>query len=265
MDLLVDTHCHLYFDSFDKDRSEVLLRAKKSGVERILVPGINVETSRLAIDLAERYEDIYAAVGVHPNDGQSWKNDTLRTLQELAEHPKVVAIGEIGLDYYRDSTQPELQRKVFEEQLSLAADCGLPVVIHNRQATSDVLEILENWHIELTNKHSPLVFRPGVLHSYSGDSASSQHGMSLNFFLGITGPITFKNAFDLQKIVGKIPVNRILVETDAPFLTPHPHRGKRNEPANVKFVADKIAEIHNLSSNTVARQTTDNAGRLFNW
>ena len=263
--MLIDTHCHLNFDAFDHDRGEVLKRARQAEVDRIVIPSIDLETCQAVVDLANEYPELYAAVGVHPNEALSWNEDTADRLRGLAEQSCVVAIGEIGLDYYRDRAPRDLQQRVFQEQLSLAAELSLPVIIHNRQATADVLEILAEWQTELLAANPMLAEHPGVLHSFSGDQAAADQALHLGFFIGITGPVTFRNAPELQSVVAHLPLDRILVETDAPFLTPHPYRGKRNEPAYVRLVAEKIAQIHNLPLEMVSEVTSGNAGRLFNW
>jgi len=263
--VLVDTHCHLDFDRFDPDRDQVLERARKVGVERILNPGINLHSSINAINLADSYTQVYAAVGVHPNDALSWDERTLETLRELTYHPKVVAVGEVGLDYYRDRSPRDLQLRVFRAQLKLAFERGLPVVIHNREATKDVLDVLVEWQRSLAEAGSPLANRPGVLHSYAYGVDSARRAIESNYFLGITGPVTFRRADDLRATVVKMPLNKLLVETDSPFLTPQPHRGKRNEPSYVRFVAEKIAEIKKLDGDMLAQRTSLNADTLFNW
>jgi TatD DNase family protein len=262
---LVDTHCHLDFNTFDDDRGAVLARARQAGVRRILNPGIDIASSRAAIRLAEQHEEVYAACGVHPNDGKSWKAESLKQLRSLAGQAKVKAIGEIGLDYYRDRTPRQEQKRIFQEQLDLAAELGLPVVIHCRQAAEDVLTMLATWRDALLAAGSPLVDRPGVLHSFSEDDASAQRALSLGFYIGFTGPVTFQNAGELCQVAARLPLERTLVETDAPFLTPHPHRGKRNEPAHVRWVSEKIAEIHHLPAEQAAEQIYLNSCQLFNW
>jgi TatD DNase family protein len=263
--VLVDTHCHLDFNSFDKDRDQVITRAREFGVERVLNPGINLESSTNAVNLAKKYSEVYAAVGVHPNDGLSWESDSVSRLRKLATHKKVVAIGEIGLDFYRDRTPKELQIQIFKEQLNLAAELNLPVVIHSRESLAEVLEILDEWRKKMNHSQSWLAEYPGVLHSFSGDMQLAERTRELNFFIGITGPVTFRNAEDLQDLVIRLPLQELLIETDAPFLSPHPHRGKRNEPARVKLVAEKIAELHQEAYNIVTEITTANAARLFRW
>lgn len=263
--MLVDTHCHLDFNSFDSDRPQVIQRAREAGVERVLNPGINLESSQKAIELANAHAEIFSAVGVHPNEALSWQEDTPARLRSLAGHLKVVAIGEIGLDYYRDRAPRDVQRLVFREQLSLAGELGLPVIVHNRDATGDLLEILADWHASLLAAGSPLAARPGVLHSYSEAVEPARDVMAMNFLIGFTGPVTFRNAADLQRVAAAIPLESVLVETDAPFLSPHPYRGKRNEPAFVRLVAEKIAELHETSFDSIASNTTANASRLFQW
>lgn len=263
--MLADTHCHLDFSSFDEDRDQVLARSREAGVDRILNPGVDLDSSRAAVDLAESRSQVYAAVGVHPNEANSWGEDALLHLRQLARSPRVVAIGEIGLDYYRDRAPRELQRRAFQEQLALATELELPVIVHNRQATVDILNILSAWQAGLVAAGAPLAAKPGVLHSFSGDLEAALQAIDLNFFIGITGPVTFRNAPDLQNVVAELSLDHLLVETDAPFLAPHPYRGKRNEPAYVRLVADKIAELHAESFETVSQSTSTNAERLFTW
>lgn len=270
--MLVDTHCHLNFKAFKGDRELVLERARMAGVVRILNPGIDLDSSREAVILAESHDEIYAAVGVHPNESSSWDRGVLKTLSDMAVEPKVVAIGEIGLDYYRDRAPKDHQKKVFRDQLELAAELALPVVIHSRnasledqQAIDDIESILTDWVNELVKSESELVARPGVLHSFSSNSRAAQGVRNINFFLGITGPVTFRNADTLREVVSSTPLEGLLIETDAPFLTPHPHRGKRNEPAYVHYVAEKIAQLYDKSYDFVTYTTSKNAERLFNW
>lgn len=265
MSVYADTHCHLDFKSFISDRSDVLKRAFDTGVERILNPGIDLASSRAALEIAESHPVVYTAVGVHPNSALTWKNTTLDELRKMTSHPKVVAIGEIGMDYYRDLAPRDVQQRVFRCQLALAAEVGLPVVIHNRRATLDLLGILTDWHSGLVRSGSPLSDCPGVLHSFSEGEDIALQASAINFYLGVSGPVTFRNAKDLHRTVSALPLDQILVETDAPFLTPDPYRGQRNEPSYVLLVAEKIAEIQSLPLENVASATTTNAGRLFNW
>ena len=262
---LTDTHCHLDDAKFEEDRNLVIRRAVDSGVVRMLCPGIDLESSRAAIAIAENYEEVYAAVGVHPNSGLSWNGETLDQLRELSEHPRVMAIGEIGLDYYRDRTPRYVQEQIFNYQLELAKERELPVVIHNRESTKDVLRMLSIWHDKLVEINSVLVRRPGVLHSYSGNIEDAEQVTKIGFYFGFTGPVTFKKAERIREVAASVDVERILIETDSPYLSPHPNRGKRNEPMQVKLIANKLAEVRNMQSEVLIQRTFDNAERLFLW
>jgi TatD DNase family protein len=270
--LLVDTHCHLNFESFDRDREAVIERACQAGVTHMLNPGVDLPSSRAALGLAEIYPQVYAAVGIHPNDALTWDASTLSELLELTKHPKVVAIGEIGLDDYRQRAPRDIQERIFRQQLGLAAERGLPVVVHvrnagpdDRRAMTDVLRILAEWQDQLRACLSNLAESPGVLHSFSGDLQAARRAMAYNFLIGISGPVTFRKAEETRQVVADHRLENLLVETDAPFLTPHPHRGERNEPAHVKYVVEKIAQIKDQTLERVADITTANAERLFRW
>jgi TatD DNase family protein len=270
--LLVDTHCHLDFTAFEADRDSVIQRAREVGLSRILNPGIDLPSSYAAVKLAETFPEVYAAVGVHPTEALSWDSTTAGALKRLAGHDKTVAIGEIGLDYYWHKTPVDIQQQIFTEQLLLAAEKNLPVVIHVRDADSeqrpamqDCLKILREWHLELKKSGNLLAEHPGVLHSFSGMTEDAVRAVGMNFYIGITGPITYPKSLVMQAVVAQGPVDRLLIETDAPFLTPVPYRGKRNEPAYVRYVAEKIAEINGYTYDTLSEITTQNAGRLFHW
>lgn len=271
--ILTDTHCHLDFEKFDADRHEVLERAQAAGLTHILIPGLDLPSSLRAVKLAESVPMLYAAVGFHPTDALKWRDDTLPALEALAQNPKVVAIGEIGLDYYWDAAPQDAQQRVLIEQLNLAARAELPVVIHLREAgdaedgqcVRDLLKILEEWVARLRVAANPLAQRPGVLHSFSGNRQSAEKALDLGFYIGITGPVTYKNAETKRQVVSALPLERMLIETDAPFLAPVPQRGKRNEPAFVVHIADKIGEIYKIDPQEVAKITSANAARLFCW
>ena len=260
-----DTHCHLYFDLFNEDREEVIVRAWENGVKKILLPGIDLTTSHQAVELADKHSNLFAAVGVHPNDGATWNAHTLKELSDLCKHPKVVAVGEIGLDYYRHHTTPEFQKEILHTQLNLAVQSGKPVILHNRQSTGDLIQILSEWVSDLKSTHHPLADRPGVVHSYQGDLAEANQLIALGFLLGISGSITYKNSKSLQNVFRDNPLNYLLLETDAPFLAPHPHRGKRNEPAYIPHIAEMLANIKEKPLAEIAEQTEHNAQRLFAW
>lgn len=251
----VDSHCHLDFPHFDADRDEVLARAVEAGVTTIINPGTDLESSRRAIALAERFDGVYAAVGVHPHDASVLGREALAELRELAFHPKVVAIGEIGLDYYRDLSPRVQQRAAFEAQLALAADLDRPVIIHQRESADDVMAILRDW---AAGGHPG-----GVLHAFSGDEAMADEVVSLGFSIGVGGPLTFKNVRRLPEVALHLSLDCLLVETDAPYLTPHPYRGRRNEPAYVLLVAQRLAELRGLALGYLVQQLADNARRLF--
>ncbi len=258
--MLIDTHAHLDFRQFDDDRNAVLDRAQQAGIAAIISIGIDLKTSRAAVALAEAHKRVFATVGFHPHDAQTADDAALVELRDLARHSRVVAIGEMGLDFYRDRSPRDVQRRVFRRQLQIAAELGKPVVVHDREAHADTLEILRQWIAESQTTFSE--YR-GVLHCFSGNLALAQAVIELGFFIGVDGPITYRNARKLPDIVKALPLDRLLVETDAPFLTPHPHRGQRNEPAYVRLVAEKIADTKNLPLEEVAQATTANAKALF--
>lgn len=257
---LIDTHCHLNFHQFDADRAAVVERAAQAGVTRILIPAVDTESASQAVALAAEYAGVFASVGIHPNDTADFGDADLDRIRALASAPKVVAIGEIGLDYHWDKSPKEAQWRAFEAQLALARELEMPVIIHNREASDDVIAILETWARDLP---PALRERPGVLHSFSAPQAVAERALACGFYLGFTGPITYKNADDLRQIAALMPLDRLLIETDAPYLTPIPHRGQRNEPAYVRFVAERIAALRRLPLDEIASATTANAARLF--
>jgi len=248
---LVDSHAHLDFPQFDADRELVIEQAREAGLVAILNVGTDLASSRAAVALAGEHDFIYAAVGVHPHDARTLTPAVLDQLRALARDPKVVAIGEIGLDYYRDLSPRPVQRRAFADQLALAADLGLPVVVHSRQAHDDVLAALREWR------------GAGVLHSYSGGPERLEEVLSLGFSVGISGPVTFPKAGRLRSVAARVPLDRLLVETDCPYLTPVPHRGERNEPAYVRYVVEAVARARGEEPEAVARAAAGNAHRLF--
>jgi TatD DNase family protein len=254
--MLIDTHCHLDFDRFDADRDAVLHRAKEAGVGRIIVPSLDLQNCQDVLELASMNSGVFAAVGIHPNSTSAWEPSWLDQVRRFANHPKVVAIGEIGIDYYWDDSPKDVQQKSFSAQLTLAAELHLPVIIHNREAGEDVIRLLSESRLAGRK-------RPGVLHSFSADWRIAEAALEMGFYIGITGPVTFKKADSLRDIVARLPLNRVLVETDAPFLAPQQRRGKRNEPSYVSYVAEQIALLHNLSIEEISKITTANAHRLF--
>jgi TatD DNase family protein len=270
--VLTDTHCHLNFDDYHADLDAVLDRSRAAGLQRILVPGIDLESSREILSMVEKDPLLYAAVGVHPNSGNSWNKETRVGLRNLVDHPGVVAIGEIGLDYYRDRTPRDMQKEILQQQLDLALECCLPVILHvrnqseeDRSCMEDLLKILEKWVISASPPFKDRSHKPGVLHSFSGNLLESIQAVELGFYLGITGPVTYKTAEALRDVVKAAPLDRLLIETDGPFLSPQAKRGKRNEPAHVCYIVDKISEVIDEPVDRVAEQTTANAAALFMW
>lgn len=262
--MLIDTHCHLTAVQFDADRDEVIARAQAAGVTYMVTIGTDPADAEAVVTLAAGQPAVYAAVGIHPNEAADLPPDWLERIRALAGHPKVVAIGEIGLDYYWQRVPATVQKTVLRQQLDLAAELGLPVVIHDREAHDDLRTELREW-ITRRVPGTPLAGRPfvGVLHSFSGDLNMAEEVCAWGFVLGLAGPVTFPNARALPDLVRRLPPERVVVETDAPYLTPHPLRGRRNEPAHVSLVAAKLAALWDLAPEQVAALTTATACRLF--
>lgn len=250
---LVDTHCHLDFPDFEQDRNMVIQRAKTQGIEYIINIGSSLEGSYKSLDLAKNYDFIYATVGLHPHEADKFDERIKKELEILAKEEKVVAIGEIGLDYYRNYSAVDKQKKLFLSLLKLAKDLKLPVVIHNRQAENDTLEILKEFY--------PLNV---VVHCFSGDENFLKDCLDLGFFISFTCNVTYKKADKLKSLVKLTPLERLMLETDAPFLPPEGLRGKRNEPAYVKYLAKEVSLLKELSLEEVAKMTTENAKKFFN-
>jgi TatD DNase family protein len=252
--MLIDTHAHLDLAEFDRDRPAVLERAKSNGVDYIINVGFDQESSRRSIALAARYPQIFAAVGVHPHDAAKANPVVWAAIPELAAAPKVMALGEIGLDYYRDLSPRAVQQAAFRRQIGIAKDLNLPIIVHNRDAHADVLRILKEEKAEAVG---------GVLHCFSGSWEVARECLELGFYISFAGPVTFTNAPKLQAVAQQVPLDRLLVETDCPYLAPVPHRGKRNESSYVRLVAEKIAALRDLTFDELAAATTANARRLF--
>lgn len=251
--MLFDTHCHLDTQAFDADRDAVFARAHAAGVTRFLNPAYDLASSRRAVDLAQARTDVVAAVGVHPNDSAAFDAAALDALRALSAEPGVKAIGEIGLDYHWRTVPPESQKIAFLWQLMLARERQLPVIIHSRDAMDDTLDILQN----------EFAGGPLVLHSFAGNLAQLARALDLGFYIGISGPVTYPNAAQTREVVRNVPLDRLILETDAPYLSPQRHRGKRNEPAYVRLVAEKVADVRDMLMAEVAALTTANALRLF--
>lgn len=252
--MLFDTHVHLNAKQFKDDREEVIQRAFRNGVQYMVVVGFNQETIPLAIEIAEKYETIYAAVGWHPVDAIDMTDDDLTWIEELSAHSKVVAIGEMGLDYHWDHSPQDVQKEVFRKQIRLAKKVQMPIIVHNREATEDIIEILREEGAEDVG---------GIMHCYNDSVRYVEACLDMDFYISLGGTVTFKNAPLPQEVAAHVPLDRLLIETDAPYLAPHPNRGKRNEPAYVQLVAQKIADIRNISFEQVSEITTNNAFKLF--
>ena len=251
--MLIDSHAHIQLDNFDADRGVVLDRAQEAGVHAIMVIGFDLETSRGAIALAEEHDQIYATVGMHPHDAKDLDDETVRIFRNFAAHPKVVALGEMGLDYYRDLSPRPIQKAAFERQLDLAEELDLPIVIHNREAYYDILPILQARRGRVR----------GVMHCFSGDVKIMLQSLALGFYIGIGGPVTYRKSNALREVARKVPADALLVETDCPWLAPQFRRGKRNEPAYVRATAEKIAELRGISLEEIGEITTQNFEGLF--
>lgn len=252
---LFDSHAHLNDRQLRQDVDEILARAAADGMERVICPGFDIESSRSAVEIAEKYENVWATVGVHPHDAKTLSEASLDELKEIARSPKVVGIGEIGLDFYRDLSPRPVQEEAFRKQLALARELDLPVVIHNRDAGADVLRVLGEEGLPAAG---------GVLHCYSENVEYAMKSLELGLYIGIAGPVTFRKNEELREVVRQAPDERLLIETDAPYLTPEPFRGRRrNEPALVRLVAEKVAEVKGTDLASVAQSTAENTLRLF--
>ena len=252
--MLIDSHAHLEMPEFKKDLEAVIQRAKGSGVEYIFTVGTEKKDWKRAVEIADSHPSIYAILGVHPHNAKEIDDQTYPTLRGLCRNGKVKAYGEIGLDFFRNLSPRDIQLKRFREQIGLAKELDLPIVIHDREAHRETLEILKSEKAEESG---------GIIHCFSGDYEMAKACLDMGFYISIPGSITFKNAEGFRKIVERIPLESLLVETDAPFLTPEPFRGKRNEPSYVRYTAQKVAEIKKVSLEKVAEITTENALRVY--
>jgi TatD DNase family protein len=253
--MLIDTHCHLDFKDFDNDRDDVLKAARDIGVKAIINVGSSMEGTERSVQIAQDNDFIYAAAGIHPHEADSVTENDLKLFTGFLDKPKVVAIGEIGLDYYRNISSKENQKKLFISLLKIAKDAELPLIIHNREAHKDMIDILKNIMGNSVR---------GVMHCFSGDEAFLKTCLDMGFFISFTCNITYKNAGNLREIAKLAPMDRLLVETDAPYLSPRHFRGKRNEPAYVRYAAEEIAGIKGMDFDKVSEITTNNAIKLFN-
>ena len=251
--MLIDTHAHLEMQAFEEDRDEVIRRAGEAGIDAIVTVGTNLRDCRKAVAIAGRYDSVYAAIGIHPHDVNRIDGETYRLIRELAGRPKVVAYGEIGLDFFRNRSPRSDQIRCFGEQLELAAELGLPVIIHDRDAHAETLKMLTEWKGG----------KGGIIHCFSGDAPMAGKCLDLGFYISVPGPVTYPKSERLLDVVRQVPLDRLLVETDAPYLSPQPFRGQRNEPAYVLHTARKVAETKGLPLEEVAAATTRNAKAVF--
>ncbi len=272
---LIDTHAHLDFEAFQENIDEILEKARSVGVEKIIVPGVTFDDSEKIINLIEKYDNLYGALAVHPSEVKNWNEDYYDLLKDYAQHEKIIAIGETGLDYYWDKTFIDTQKHVFRRHLELAEELNLPVIVHNRDAHADTLEILKEYsQVERMSEESfqrskaplqpsSLPLRKGVMHCFSGSAEFALDCIKIGYYIALGGPVTFKNAKKPKEVAQKIPLEYLLLETDSPFLTPHPHRGEQNDPSQIILIAETIADIRGLSVEEIANITSNNAERLF--
>lgn len=253
--MLIDSHAHLNDEKFDEDRDELIKSLKDNGIELVLNLGDNPEASKQSIDLADKYDFIYAAVGTHPGFADTFNNDTLELYRSYCKNKKVLAIGEIGLDYYYDDVPKNIQKECFIEQIKLAKELDLPYIVHDRDAHEDVFNIMKQEHYSGSR---------GILHCYSGSVELAREFIKLGFLIAVGGVVTFKNSKTLKKVAQEIPLEYLLIETDSPYLAPEPYRGKRNNPSYVRNVAEQIAILRNISYDKVVEKTNENFKNLFN-
>lgn len=254
MKMYIDTHVHLNADQYEEDLQEVIDRALEAKVERMVVIGFDRKTIERTMQLIEQYDFVYGVIGWHPVDAIDCTQQDLEWIEELASHPKIVGIGEIGLDYYWDKSPKDVQQALFRKQIQLAQKINLPIIIHNRDATGDVVQILREENAASVG---------GVMHCFSGSVETARECIAMNFMISLGGPVTFKNARLPKEVATEIPLEHLMIETDAPYLAPHPHRGKRNEPAFVPLVAEEIARLKGLTIEEIAQATTANAKKIF--
>lgn len=251
--MFIDTHAHLFYPNFNGELEDVISRARDADVDYMIVPGTDLASSAQAIELAAKYDFIYASVGVHPHDSKDWDDSVLKNLEDIASSKKVVAIGETGLDYFYDFSPKDKQIRAFEDQINLAIKLNLPLIIHNREADKDVMEMMRKYNGKVK----------GQFHCFAGTLQDARELIEMHHYISFTGNITFTKADNLRKVLSRVDTENLLLETDSPFMAPVPHRGQRNEPAMVKLVAEKIAEVHHITLENVARTTSFNAYKLF--
>jgi TatD DNase family protein len=251
--MLTDSHCHLFYDEILQDIDNVFVRSKKLGVNRFICVGTNINDSQLSLDISKKFENVFCSAGVHPHDSQNVDKDYIQQIELMMKSKKMIAIGEIGLDYFRNISSKKSQIKVFHELLQLADNIKKPIIFHNRDADKDIIDILSCY---------PNVI--GVSHCFSSTLSTAKKLLDMGYYISFSGNLTFKNSM-LPSVAKHLPLNRLLVETDSPYLSPEPFRGKPNEPGRTRYVAEKLAEIHNISFESIANQTTKNINKLFSF
>ncbi|MEK7249807.1 MAG: TatD family hydrolase [Bacteroidota bacterium] len=268
--MFIDSHAHITSEQFNTDRDDIIQRAIDAGVHFIVNPGTDLEDSKRVIELAEKYPNIYACVGFHPHDAKKADDESLQEIEELSKHPKVVAIGEIGLDFHYDFSPRDVQAHVFKSQIEIAQRRNLPIVIHTRESNEETIGIVEkavaaapDWRSQKATPHSRYPAPKGVFHCFSGDAAMAWKVINMGFYVSMPGVVTFKNAGSAGEVAARVSSEHFLLETDSPYLAPAPHRGKRNEPANIPLIAEKIASLQRLSVEDIARATNYSAYKLF--
>ena len=249
--MLTDTHCHLYYDELYNNLSQVIQRANNLDVTRFICVGTNIEDSKKCLSISEDNDNVFASAGVHPHDSKDVPESYIDDIYEIIQYDSMIAIGEIGLDYFRNISAPETQKKIFREQMEIAQDLNYPVIIHNRDSDKDLIEILNDY---------PDVH--GIAHCFSSNLEMANAFLEIGYYISFSGNLTFKNSH-LPEVAKSIPLNRVLVETDSPYLSPEPHRGKANEPGRTRFVVEKLSEIYKVPFELIAKQTNDNATEIF--
>jgi len=249
---LIDTHAHLDFEDYQENLDNILAESRTAGVEKIIIPGVTLKDLNKIIELIDKYENLFGAVALHPSEAKDWNSDSYNNLKEYASHPKIVAIGETGLDYYWDKTFVDTQKFVFREHIRLAKELDIPVIIHDRDAHADILDILKE---EQVNK--------GVMHCFSGSAEFAAECIKIGLYIALGGPVTFKNAKKPKEVAKAVPLQKLVLETDSPFLAPHPFRGKQNDPSKIRLIAEEIALIKEITFEEAANITSQNAEALF--
>lgn len=261
----IDTHCHLNLFPKQNDLESVIKLSQDLGVTKIVVPGIDVPTSRRAVELTESFPSVFAAVGIHPHEVTNFSDNDIKVIEDLAALPKVVAIGEVGLDYHYPPINKDAQKLLLKSMLGISSRVSKPVILHSRDSMSDLLNTIREWDFNSKPNHPSQQSCYGVFHSFEGSRTDAQQLRKMKYLIGIGGPVTFKNNIQLQALIKSIGIKDLVLETDSPFLSPHPFRGQQNEPARVPFIAQKVADLLEIQVELVADTTTQNANNLFLW